>query len=275
MAASTTNILFKPLRLGSLTLQNRIGMSAMTRNRASGTVPNDLMKEYYVQRTAGGTGLIVTEGILVSPQGSQWPTSPGIWNDEQVAAWKTIVDAVHEAGTKIYAQLSHVGRTAHPDAKLQRVWGEPVYGPSAIAARVGGKFRFLPGSPGYVIPTPIPDPRTIIAQFQQAAVTAKRAELHGASGMLIAQFLDSGANQRTDEWGGSAANRARFALETLAALKEVWGPDVAFKISPGNGTNDVGIPVAETIEVYGHLMKEVDKLGLGGGVDGVFFGEAS
>ncbi|KAF7318936.1 hypothetical protein HMN09_00229400 [Mycena chlorophos] len=277
------------------------GMSAMTRNRASGTVPNDLTKEYYVQRTAGGTGLIVTEGILVSPQGSQWPTSPGIWNDEQVAAWKTIVNAVHEAGTKIYAQLSHgaymehatvflklnqlssVGRTAHPDAELQRVWGEvwlklgeprnwltrypPVYGPSAIAARVGGKFRFLPGSPGYVIPTPISDPRTIIAQFKQAAVNAKRAgfdgvELHGASGMLIAQFLDSGANQRTDEWGGSAANRARFALETLAALKEVWGPDVAFKISPGNGTNDVGMPVAETIEVYGHLMKEVDKLGL-------------
>ncbi|KAF7298568.1 Oxidored-FMN domain-containing protein [Mycena indigotica] len=240
------NILFTSLRLGSTTIPNRIGMSAMTRNRAAkGSIPTELMQEYYVQRATSGVGFIVSEQVAISSQGSQWEDLPGMWTDEQ---------------------LGHSGRTSHPDAALQKASGEPVYGPSAIAAR-GGKFRFLPGEPGYVVPTPIPNPRTIIAQYKHAALNAKRAgfdgvELHAASGLLISQFLDSKANQRTDEWGGSPVNRVRFALETLDALREVWGKDVSLKISPANGTNDVGMPLEETIATFGYLLKEVDTRGL-------------
>ncbi|KAJ6573947.1 hypothetical protein DFH09DRAFT_1078882 [Mycena vulgaris] len=278
--------LFSPLTLGSVTLPNRIGMlsldycspqmtdlvthagmSALTRNRADvSTVPNALMKEYYLQRAVGGCGLIVTEGTLVTRQGTEWPQAPGIWNKEQIAAWKTIVDAVHTTETKIYCQVWHLGRVSHPDAPEQIAAGVPVYGPSAISAR-GGKFRFLPGKPGYVTPTEIEDPTTLIALFKQAAINAKEAgfdgvELHGANGYLVHQFLDSTSNKRTDKWGGSVENRARFGLETLKSLIEVYGADVAVKLSPAGGYNDVGMPLPETIEVYTYFITEAEKLGL-------------
>ncbi|KAJ7491282.1 hypothetical protein FB451DRAFT_637246 [Mycena latifolia] len=258
--------LFTPLKLGSITIANRIGMSALTRNRSTDTVPNEIMLKYYVQRAVGGAGLIVTEGTLITRQGTEWPQAPGIWDKTQVAGWKKITDAVHEAGSKIYCQIWHVGRVSHPEAPQQIAAGVPVYAPSAIAAR-GGKFRFLPGHPGYVTPTEIPDPTVIIAQFKQAAINAKEAgfdgvELHGANGYIVAQFLDSTANKRTDKWGGSPENRARFALETLKALVEVWGPDVSIKLSPAGGYNDVGMPLQETIDTFGYLLREADKLGL-------------
>ncbi|KAJ6573946.1 hypothetical protein DFH09DRAFT_981550 [Mycena vulgaris] len=259
--------LFSPLTLGSVTLPNRIGMSALTRNRADvSTAPNALMKEYYLQRAVGGCGLIVTEGTLVTRQGTEWPWAPGIWNQEQIAAWKTIVDAVHTTETKIYCQVWHLGRVSHPDAPEQITAGVPVYGPSAISAR-GGKFRFLPGKPGYVTPTEIEDPTTLIALFKQAAINAKEAgfdgvELHGANGYLVHQFLDSTSNKRTDKWGGSVENRARFGLETLKSLIEVYGADVAVKLSPAGGYNDVGMPLPETIEVYTYFITEAEKLGL-------------
>ncbi|KAK7042783.1 Oxidored-FMN domain-containing protein [Favolaschia claudopus] len=258
--------LFTPIKVGSTTIQNRIGMSALTRSRATTTVPNDIMKEYYVQRAKGGAGLIVTEGVLITRQGSEWPNAPGLWEKAQVDGWKKINDAVHEAGSKIYAQLWHLGRTSHPDAPEQIAAGTPVYAPSAIAAR-GGKFRFLPGEPGYVTPTEIPDPTVVINQFKQAAVNAKEAgfdgvEVHGANGYIVHQFLDSTSNQRTDKWGGSPENRSRFALEVLKAVKEVFGPDVAIKLSPAGGYNDMGMPLQETIDTFGYFLTEADKLGL-------------
>ncbi|KAJ7639459.1 flavoprotein NADH-dependent oxidoreductase [Roridomyces roridus] len=258
--------LFTPLKLGSVTIPNRLGMSALTRNRSSATVPNDLMKEYYNQRAAGGAGLIVTEGTLITRQGTEWPDAPGIWDKVQIDEWKKITDAVHAHGSKIYTQLWHLGRVSHPQAPEQIAAGVPVYAPSAISAR-GGKFRFIEGAPGYVTPTELPDPTTIIAQFKQAAVNAKEAgfdgvELHGANGYLVHQFLDSTANQRTDKWGGSVENRARFALETLKALIEVYGPDVSIKLSPAGGYNDMGMPLQETIDTYGYLLREANKLGL-------------
>ncbi|PPQ99234.1 hypothetical protein CVT24_009253 [Panaeolus cyanescens] len=170
--------LFKPLQIGDIMIKNRITMSALTRNRAVNTYPTELMKEYYLQRVRGDTGLIVTEGILVSRQGTEWPLAPGIWDDKHVEGWKNIVDAVHQEGGKIYAQLWHVGRVAHPDAPEQKLSGTPVYAPSAISAR-GGKFRHIHGVPGYVTPTAIDDPRIIIAQFKHAAVNAKRAGFDG------------------------------------------------------------------------------------------------
>ncbi|KAJ7138182.1 flavoprotein NADH-dependent oxidoreductase [Mycena epipterygia] len=256
--------LFTPLVLGNTTIANRIGMSALTRNRSTETIPNEIMLKYYVQRAAGGAGLIVSEGTLITRQGTEWPEAPGIWNKSQIVGWKKITDAVHEAGSKIYCQV--LGRVSHPDAPQQITAGVPVYAPSAIAAR-GGKFRFIAGSPGYVEPTEIPDPTVLIAQFKEAAINAKEAgfdgvELHGANGYLVHQFLDSTSNHRTDKWGGSPENRARFALETLKALIEVWGPNVALKISPAGGYNYMGMPLQDTIETFGYLLRQANQLGL-------------
>nr|GAT47765.1 flavoprotein [Mycena chlorophos] len=255
--------LFTPLQVGSTTIANRIGMSAMTRDRSTGTVPNDLMREYYTQRANGGASLIVTEGILITRQGTEWQEAPGIWDQAQIDGWKKITDAVHGTGSKIYAQLWHLGRVSHPQAPEQIKAGVPVYAPSAISAR-GGKFRFIEGHPGYVTPTEIEDPKVFVAMFKQAAVNAKAAgfdgvELHGANGYLIHQFLDSTSNTRTDAYGGSPANRARFALETLAAMQEVFGPDVALKISPNGGYNDMGMPLDDTVATYGYLLSQAAK----------------
>ncbi|KAJ7813905.1 hypothetical protein B0H14DRAFT_3878974 [Mycena olivaceomarginata] len=258
--------LFTPLKVGSTTISNRIGMSALTRSRSTATVPNEIMLKYYVQRAKGGAGLIVSEGILITRQGTEWPYAPGIWEQAQIEGWKKITDAVHAEGSKIYAQVWHLGRASHPDAPEQIAAGVPVYAPSAISAR-GGKFRFLPGAPGYVTPTEIIDPTEFIAQFKQAAINAKKAgfdgvELHGANGYLVHQFLDSTANHRTDKWGGSVENRTRFALEILKELVEVWGPDVALKISPTGGYKDMGMPLQDTIDTFGHLLREVNKMNL-------------
>ncbi|KAF9009984.1 hypothetical protein BDQ17DRAFT_1406198 [Cyathus striatus] len=263
---SNTSSLFTPLQIGSNTIRNRITMTALTRNRAPGTVPNDIMKEYYVQRARGGAGLIVTEAALITRQGTEWPHAPGIWTSEQAAAWKNIVDAVHAEGAKIYVQLWHLGRISHPDAPEQKLAGVPVYAPSAISAR-GGRFRHIPGEPGYVTPTVLEDPWSIVKQFKDAAVHAKEAgfdgvEVHAAGGYLINQFLDHSANHRADQWGGSIENRSRFGLEVLKAVKEVWGNDVGIKLGPASSYNDVGMPLRDTIDTYSYFIKEADKLGL-------------
>ncbi|KAF7296789.1 Oxidored-FMN domain-containing protein [Mycena indigotica] len=256
--------LLTPLKVGSVTISNRVGMSALTRSRATGAVANDVMRDYYVQRAEGGAGLIVSEGILVTRQGTEWPAAPGLWDASQVEGWKKIVDGVHAAGSKIYAQLWHVGRLAHPDAPEQKAAGEPVYGPSAIAAR-GGKFRFLADEPGYVVPTELADPKTVVALFKKAAEHAKAAgfdgvEIHGANGYIVHQFLDNTANKRTDAYGGSPANRSRFALEVIAACQEVYSENVAIKLAPTGGYNDVGMPLDETVATFGHLLEQIDKL---------------
>ncbi|KAJ7140445.1 hypothetical protein C8R46DRAFT_1361291 [Mycena filopes] len=258
--------LFTPTKLGSTSISNRIGMSALTRSRSSATVPNEVMLKYYVQRATGGAGLIVTEAVLITRQGTEYPYAPGIWNKAQVDGWRKITDAVHEAGSKIYAQLWHLGRVSHPDAPEQITAGVPVYAPSAISAR-GGKFRQIAGEPGYVQPTEVPDPTVLIAQFKQAAINAKEAgfdgvELHGANGYLVDQFLDSTSNHRTDKWGGSVENRTRFALDTLKELIEVFGPNVSMKLSPAGGFGDMGMPLQDIIDTFGHLLREADKLGL-------------
>ncbi|KAJ8591529.1 FMN-linked oxidoreductase, partial [Rhizopogon salebrosus TDB-379] len=266
--ASKFSKLLEPLIIGPLTLHNRVIMSALTRSRSVPTnVPNDINLEYYVQRARGGAGLIATEGALVCQQGSEWQNAPGIWNQEQVVAWKKITDGVHAEGGVIFNQLWHLGRVSHPDAPEQKASGTPVYGPSAKAAR-GGKFRFLPGQPGYVTPVAIDDPRAIIDLFRKAAINAKEAgfdgvELHGANGYLIHQFLDSTSNKRTDEYGGSIENRARFGLEILKELVSIWGSKrVAVRLSPSGGYNDMGMPLQETIDTYQYFISQADNLDL-------------
>ncbi|KAF9040265.1 FMN-linked oxidoreductase [Hymenopellis radicata] len=262
------NSLFQPFQLGPHTLRNRVFVSAMTRNRSvPTTVPNEVNVEYYRQRAAGGAGLIVAEGTLLTQQGSEWQNAPGLWSDEHVKGWRKVTDAVHGEGGKIYAQLWHLGRINHPEAPEQIKANEPVYAPSAIAAR-GGKFRFLPGSPGYVTPTAIDDPSQLLPSWRRAAENAKAAgfdgvEAHGANGYLLSQFLDSTANKRTDQWGGSPENRGRFGLEVLKVLCDVWGPDrVSIKLSPTGGYNDVGMPLEETVKTYSHFITEADKMKL-------------
>ncbi|KIY44354.1 FMN-linked oxidoreductase [Fistulina hepatica ATCC 64428] len=260
--------LFKPVSVGPLTLRNRVFMSALTRNRSfPDAIPNRVNVEYYKQRAAGGAALIVTEGVLITPQGTEWPDAPGIWSKEQIAAWKPVIDAVHAEGASIYIQLWHLGRVSHPDLPWQKKAGVPVYAPSAIAAK-GGQFRQLPGAPGYVTPTEIDDPVKLIALYKQAAINAKEAgfdgvELHGANGYLVHQFLDSTSNLRTDKWGGSVENRSRFGLEVLRELITVWGADrVAIKLSPAGGYNDLGMPLEETLATFKYFVAEANKLDL-------------
>ncbi|KZS92034.1 FMN-linked oxidoreductase [Sistotremastrum niveocremeum HHB9708] len=257
-----------PLKLGSLLLKNRNIMASLTRNRSVPTnVPNALNIEYYGQRAIGGASLILTEGTLVSQQGTEWPHAPGIWSEEQVKAWTKVVDAIHSSGSFTFLQLWHVGRVAHPDMPEQKRAGTPVPGPSAIAAR-GGKFRTLPGKPGYVTPTVIDDPWIYVDQFRKGAQNAKAAgfdgvELHSANGYLVHQFLDSTANQRSDEWGGSIQNRCKFGLECLKAILETWEPSrVGIKINPCGGYNDVGMSLEETKATFGYYLEEISKLHL-------------
>lgn len=226
--------LFSPFQLGKYTLPNRMVMAPMTRLRADGTIPTELMAEYYAQRASAG--LIVTECTMVSPLSHGYMNVPGIYNDEQVKGWKLVTEAVHAQGGKIFLQLWHSGRVAH-SALLD---GEQPVAPTAIAAT--GQLHTPIGkvdieTPRALSTAEIPE---IVEQFHQGAINAKEAgfdgvELHGAFGYLIDQFLQDGSNQRQDNYGGSIANRARFLLEVTEAVTKVWGGDcVGIKLSPSN-----------------------------------------
>ncbi|TPX34321.1 hypothetical protein SmJEL517_g02981 [Synchytrium microbalum] len=256
--------LSKPLQIGSLTLKNRVIMASLTRNR--GMIPTeDLHVKYYAQRASAG--LILTEATFIEPQGSEWPAAPGLWSAKQIAAWKKVTEAVHAKDGAIFAQLWHIGRVAHP---LHQA-GQPNVGPSAIAAK-GGKFRYLTGAPGYVTPEAIAtaDVPHYIGLYRRAAKHAKEAgfngvELHGANGYLAAQFMESSSNKRTDNYGGSIENRARFPLAVIDALIEEMGDSkkVGIKISPAGGYNDMGDPLPEAIEFFSYLVDELDKRNIG------------
>jgi 2,4-dienoyl-CoA reductase-like NADH-dependent reductase (Old Yellow Enzyme family) len=255
------NALFEPIRLGALELPNRIVMAPLTRCRASeGRVPNDLMREYYVQRT--GAGLIFTEATSVTPLGVGYPDTPGIWSSEQVAGWKKITDAVHEAGGRIVLQLWHVGRISHP---LYLEGSLPV-APSAIGA--AGHVSLL--RPKQPYPTPRALERDEIPQvieaYRQGAQNALAAgfdgvEIHGANGYLPDQFLRDGTNQRPDDYGGSVENRARFLLEVTEAAIGVWGADrVGVHLSPRNGVHDVHD--SDPARTFGYVAKQLGERGI-------------
>lgn len=231
---STENNLFSPVQLGAYTLPNRIVMAPMTRLRAVNSIPNSLMATYYAQRASAG--LIVTECTMVSPLSNGYMNCPGIYSSEQVEGWKQITEAVHAKGGKIFLQLWHSGRVGHP-ALLN---GELPVAPSAIASPGTlhtpiGKVNI--DTPRALETEEIPE---IVAQFGKGAENAMEAgfdgvELHGAFGYLIDQFLQDGSNQRSDIYGGSVENRARFLLEVVEAVTGVWGSDrVGIKLSPSN-----------------------------------------
>ncbi|TNM65227.1 alkene reductase [Aliirhizobium smilacinae] len=255
--------IFAKVRLGGIELNNRLVMAPMTRSRAKldGT-PGDLAAQYYAQRAS--IGLIVTEGTQPSDDGQGYLTTPGIYTDAHVEGWKAIAQAVHAQGGRIFLQLMHAGRMSHPDNTPHHRQG---VAPSAIA----------PGAPMFTaagmqdIPTPraltTEEVRQTVKDFAYAARRAIEAgadgvEIHGANGYLVQQFIAASSNVRTDEYGGSIENRARFAIEVAKAISDEIGPErTAIRLSPSllMWGIDEG---AEGPDLYRHLVAELDKLGL-------------
>jgi N-ethylmaleimide reductase len=260
-STAAPNALFARYRLGDLDLSNRLVMSPMTRSRAlEGNVPNPLAATYYAQRASAG--LIVTEATQVSPQGVGYIRTPGIHSAEQVRGWRAITDAVHRAGSKIFAQLWHVGRVSHPDFH----GGALPVAPSALP--VEGEAFTTKGRTKLVTPRAleIDELPGIVATFRAGAENAKAAgfdgvELHGANGYLLDQFLRDGSNRRTDAYGGSIENRARFPLEVVDAVTAVWGPQrVGYKVAPyfsGYSMSD-----SHPLETFSFIASELSKRGL-------------
>jgi N-ethylmaleimide reductase len=257
------SLLFSKTTLGPLTLQNRLVMAPLTRNRATGNVPNELMVQYYAQRASAG--LIITEGTSPSPNGLGYPRIPGIFSAAQIAGWKKVTDAVHPLGAKMFMQLMHCGRIAHP---LNLPPGARVLGPSAVAA-AGEMFTDAEGMKPNAVPEAMSeaDIRTAVAEFAQAATNAVAAgfdgiELHGANGYLLEQFIRPTSNLRTDRYGGAIENRARFVLEVAEAVIGAIGKDrVGIRLSPFGVFNDM--PIYPAMEAdYTYLARELDALGL-------------
>lgn len=257
------SVLFTKATLGSLTLQNHLVMSPLTRNRAIDNVPNDLMVEYYSQRATAG--LIIAEGTSPSPNGLGYPRIPGIFSAAQVTGWKRVADAVHAKGAKIFMQFMHCGRIAHP---LNLPAGARVLGPSAIAAK-GDMYTDAEGMKPNATPQAMTeaDIKTAIEEFAQAAKNAVSAgfdgiELHGANGYLLEQFIRPNSNQRTDRYGGSIENRARFVLEVAEAVIKAVGKDrVGIRLSPFGIFNDM--PLYDDMAAdYTYLVRELNARGL-------------
>jgi N-ethylmaleimide reductase len=239
--------LFDTLQVGRIHVANRVVMAPLTRNRAPGAIPTPQMAIYYTQRADPhtGAGLIVTEATAISHQGQGYSDVPGIWNDEQVAAWKQVTDSVHTAGGKIVMQLWHVGRVSHVD--LQPGGQAPV-APSAIRAKTK-TVLIHDGVPAFE-DTSMPRALTleelpgIVADYRRAARNAIAAgfdgvEVHGANGYLLDQFMRSGSNTRTDAYGGNIENRARLLLEVMQAVTLEIGDDrVGLRLSPVTPAND-------------------------------------
>lgn len=255
--------LFSEFKLGDITLKNRTVMAPMTRSRAIDNLPNDIMAKYYGQRA--GAGLIITEGISPSPNGLGYPRIPGLFTEEQVNGWKAVTAAVHEKGGKIFAQLMHTGRIGHPDNLPA---GAEVVGPSAVVAK-GQMYTDANGMQDHPVPKEMTaeDIQSTIEEYVTAAKNAIAAgfdgiELHGANGYLIDQFINPGSNHRTDEYGGDAVKRARFAIEVARKTAEAIGADkTAIRISPYGAFNDL-FPFEGTNEAYTYLAKELGKLNL-------------
>jgi N-ethylmaleimide reductase len=254
---------FAPVRVGRDTLPNRLVMATMTRSRAKfdGT-PGDLAADYYAQRAS--VGLIVSEGTQPSADGQGYLATPGIHTPTHIAGWKKVTTAVHDRGGHIFIQLMHAGRMSHPDNTPHH---RQALAPSAVAP--GSQMFTATGMQD--IPTPraltSEEIRQTIADFRHAARSAIEAgangvEIHGANGYLIHQFLAPSANMRTDQYGGSIKNRARFAIDVASAIAEEIGAErTAIRLSPGLTMRGID-EGAEGPALYRHLVSELDKLGL-------------
>lgn len=253
--------LFTPIRLGDLDLPNRIFMAPLTRARSGPTrVPNALMAQYYRQRTSAG--LILSEATVVSAQGVGYADTPGIWSADQVEGWKTVTRAVHEAGGRIFLQLWHVGRISHPSF----LEGALPVAPSAIAP--AGHVSLIRPQTAYVVPRALAREELpgVVESFRLGAANAQAAgfdgvEIHGANGYLLDQFLQDRSNQRTDDYGGSIANRARLMLEVTDAVVGVWGAGrVGMHLAPRGDAHDVGD--SDRLATFSHVARELGRRGI-------------
>ncbi|MEV0644608.1 alkene reductase [Phytomonospora sp. NPDC050363] len=251
--------LFESARIGGLDLPNRLVMAPMTRTRASQDgVAQPIMATYYAQRASAG--LIIAEASTPNLVGRTYPNTAAIYGPEHVAGWRGVTDAVRAAGGRMFLQLQHGGRVGHPDNS-----GHVPVAPSAIA---------LPGTiftQGGHVPTVVPREMTVdeiratVADFAAAARNAVEAgfagvEVHSANGYLLHQFLARGSNERTDEYGGSVANRIRFTVEVVAAVVDAIGADrVGVRVSPGLTVN--GIEEGDTAEIYDALVPALAEVG--------------
>ena len=256
-------MLFDSFKLGDITLQNRVVMAPMTRSRATDNVPNDLMVEYYRQRS--GAGLIITEGTAPSPNALGYPRIPGAFSSDQVAGWKKITDAVHERGSKIFLQLMHTGRVGHPHNLPE---GAEVVGTTTTA--VDGEMYTDQEGPQAYPSARLMDENDIKEAIQAYVDASKHAieagfdgvELHGANGYLIEQFLNANINELENEYNGSAEARAKFAIEVAQAVGEAIGIErVGIRLSPYGVFNDAG-PFEGIDEEYEYLAQELGKLGI-------------
>jgi len=256
--------LFTPTQVGPYRLSHRVVMAPLTRMRSDpGDIPSDLMVKYYTQRASDG-GLIVSEATPVSIRGNGYAGAPGVYSDTQIAGWRRVTDAVHAKGGRIFQQLWHVGRQSHVDLQPN---GEAPVAPSAIPAQ-GYAYTKL-GEEPFSMPRALelPEIPAIIEEFRSGAERAQRAgfdgvEIHGANGYLPDQFLQDGTNKRTDEYGGSIENRARFLLEVTRAAISAWGADrVGVRISPSGtyGSMSDSNPPA----TFGYVATQLDRLGIG------------
>ncbi|GAB3871439.1 alkene reductase [Hymenobacter segetis] len=254
---------FEPAKLGNLTLTNHIVMAPMTRSRALGNVPNELMAEYYRQRATAG--LIITEGVSPSADGLGYARIPGLFNAEHVTNWQRITETVHHHGGHIFVQLMHAGRVFHP---LNLPEGAEGIAPSAVAAQ--GQM-WTDQQQMQDQPTPRALHTDELARVRDEYVNSAKlaleagfdgVELHGANGYLLEQFLNPASNQRTDEYGGSIQNRARFVLEVTKAVAEAIGPErTGIRLSPWGVFNDQP-NYPEIDETYAYLAEELQKIGV-------------
>jgi N-ethylmaleimide reductase len=254
--------LFTPVTIGALKLPHRVVMAPMTRSRAGeGQVPTPLMAEYYAQRASAA--LIITEATQFSLQGYGYPDTPGIHTDAQVEGWRRVTDAVHARGGHIYLQMWHVGRISHP---VMQPGGTLPVAPSAIAAE--GTLYTSEGPKSFVTPRALElnEIPGIVRGFAEGARRAKEAgfdgvEVHGANGYLIDQFLRDGSNHRTDAYGGSVENRARFLLEVTEAVAGVLGADrVGVRLSPSGSFNSMSD--SDPARTFSSAVGALDALGL-------------
>jgi N-ethylmaleimide reductase len=257
--------LLSELKLGNLTLKNRIIMAPLTRMRAGqpGNIPQELNATYYAQRATAG--FILSEATQISQQGQGYPATPGIHSKEQIAGWQNVTKAVHDKGGKIFLQLWHVGRISHTSYQAD---GKLPVAPSAIPAKNSGTYT-ADWQPTEIL-TPraleISEIKDIVNDFKHAALNAKEAnfdgvEVHMANGYLLDQFLQDGSNQRTDEYGGSVANRMKFPLEALDAVIGVWGKDqVGVRLSPYGTFN--GVSDSDPMSLFNQVIEEFNKRGI-------------
>ena len=259
--------LFEPLQVGDLHLPNRVVMAPLTRNRSPEAIPLDITARYYAQRASAG--LLITEATAVSHQGQGYAHVPGLYGTEQLDGWKKVTSEVHDAGGRIFVQLWHVGRISH--TTLQPDGGAPV-APSAIKAKAK-TYLVHPDGSGEMVPTSAPraldvgELPGIVKTFRAAARNAVETagfdgvEVHGANGYLLDQFLKTGSNQRTDDYGGSIENRARLLLEiTRGIVDDLGGGKVGIRLSPVTPANDATTDDAQPLFEY--VVRQLAPLGL-------------